>query len=107
VIVACAVVHHDPPEVFLAEDIDTLQWVLALKLVAQTRAEGLGEGTAELLREALLNEQWGDAVLTWIHHTGTPVDVYPSFSLYEADRLPPEIAAVELQFTPLFQEPGQ
>lgn len=31
-IVACAIVHDDPPEVFIAEDIETLNWILALKL---------------------------------------------------------------------------
>ena len=26
--VACAIVHDDPPEVFIAEDIETLNWIL-------------------------------------------------------------------------------
>lgn len=31
--VACAVVRDDPPQVFIAEDQDTLNWVLALRLI--------------------------------------------------------------------------
>ena len=35
-LVACAVVRDDPPRVFVAQDIDTLNWVLACQLVAKT-----------------------------------------------------------------------
>ena len=35
-LVACAVVRDDPPRVFVAQDIDTLNWVLACQLVAIT-----------------------------------------------------------------------
>ena len=34
-VVACAVVRDDPPRVFVAEDLDTLNWVLANQLVAR------------------------------------------------------------------------
>lgn len=103
--VACAVVREDPPRVFLADDVETLQWVLALRLVAQTRPELVGAAAAEQLRDALLNERWGDAVWAWIEHTGTPVDVYPSFDVHEGGGLPTDVAAAELQFAPLFQDP--
>ena len=36
-IVSYAVVRSDPPEIYLADDVDTLQWVLALKVVARTQ----------------------------------------------------------------------
>ena len=35
-IVACAVVRDDPPRVFVAADQDTLNWVIALRLIAPT-----------------------------------------------------------------------
>ena len=39
-VVACAVVRDDPPRVFVAEDLDTLNWVLACQLVAKTPGPG-------------------------------------------------------------------
>ena len=39
-VVACAVVRDDPPRVFVAEDLDTLNWVLANQLVANDARPG-------------------------------------------------------------------
>jgi hypothetical protein len=102
-IVACAVVHGDPPTVFLAEDMATLNWVLALRLVAQVPAEELRPGLREALRESLLAEQWGEAVEMWMSRCQDAVDVYPSYDCYVAAEL--ELAAQELQFSPLFRDP--
>ncbi len=102
-IVSCAIVHGDTPDIFLAEDLDTLHWVLALQLVAQSRAEDFTHETRHSLREALREERWADAVVGWMSATGQAVDVYPTFAVYTADSLPPELAMVELQFTPLFR----
>jgi hypothetical protein len=99
-----AVVRSDPPEIYLADDIDTLQWVLALEVVARTRPADLSPGTADVLRRALLAEEWGQAVFEWINATDTPVDVYPSIEVYEARHV--AMGPAELQFTPLFREPG-
>ena len=99
--VACAVVRDDPPQVFIAEDQDALNWVLALQLIARTPGHELPEGLRDRLRQALLDEQWGDAVELWM--TSRPaVDVYPSYDLYM--RRDVELAAQELQFTPLFAD---
>ena len=103
-ILSYAVVRTDPPEVYLADDVETLQWVLALQVVAQTRPDELPPGTAEALREALLAEEWGQAVFEWINATDVPVDVYPSIEVYEAQSV--AMGPAELQFTPLFQDPG-
>jgi hypothetical protein len=101
---AYAVVRLDPPEVFVADDVDTLQWVLALKVVARTRPSDLPAGTDEVLREALLAEEWGQAVFEWITATGTPVDVYPEIEVYEARHV--AMGPAELQFTALFRDEG-
>ena len=96
--VACAVVRDDPPQVFIAEDQETLNWVLALRLIARIPGHELAEG---LLRQALRDELWGDAVEMWMQNR-PEVDVYPSFELYtERDD---ELAAQELEFTPLFKD---
>ena len=99
--VAVAVVRDDPPEVFVAEDQDTLNWVLALKLIARTPGDEFSAHLRDLLREALQNEQWGEAVELWMT-TRTEVDVYPSYELYTERDV--EMAAQELQFTPLFRD---
>lgn len=99
--VAVAVVRDDPPEVFVAEDQDTLNWVLALKLIARTPGDEFSPHLRDLLREALRNEQWGEAVELWMT-TRTEVDVYPSYELYTERDV--EMAAQELQFTPLFRD---
>lgn len=99
---ACAIVHGDPPEVFAAEDESTLNWVLALRLVASTDSASLPEGVRDHLREALLEERWGDAVVAWMSHARAVVDVYPSMDLFVERDV--ELAAFELQFTPLFRD---
>lgn len=48
------------------------------------------------------DRRWGDAVIRYMSHVGTVVDVYPSMTHYEADDV--TLAALELQFTPLFQD---
>ncbi len=93
-------VREDPPRVFLAEDLDSLNWVLALRLIANTPSRDLAPEVRDELRGALLEERWGDAVVAWIERTGVPVDVYPSMELSQAGDV--ELASLELQFQPLF-----
>lgn len=99
--VAVAVVRDEPPEVFVAQDQATLNWVLALKLIARTPGAEFASDLRDLLRDALRNEQWGEAVELWMT-TRTEVDVYPSFELYTERDV--EMAAQELEFTPLFRD---
>lgn len=99
--VACAVVRDDPPQVFIAEDQEALNWVLALHLIAQTPGHELAVDLRARLRQALRDEQWGTAVETWMRNR-PEVDVYPSFELYSEHDV--EMAAHELEFTPLFQD---
>jgi len=100
-IVSVAIVHEDPPRVFMAEDQETLNWVLALHLIASTPAERFPRHLAESFRSALVEERWADAVLSWIDHHDVAVDVYSSETLYQATDV--EMGAHELQFTPLFR----
>lgn len=100
--VACAVVREDPPQVFVAEDIETLNWVLALKLIARLPGREVPEAVLEPLRAALLDEQWGEAVSLWMRVRPGEVDVYPSHDFHTVDDV--ALAAQELQFSPLFQD---
>ena len=99
-IVASAVVRGIPPEVFIAEDQETLNWVLALRLIARTPGHVLDEGLRDELRLALREERWADAVEMWMD-VEEEVDIYSSFDLYTARDV--ELAAHELEFTPLFR----
>jgi hypothetical protein len=102
--VATAVVHTEPPSVYLADDIDTLHRLLALEVVARTDPALLGPTAAEV-RQTLLDERWGDAVVSWIRATGTGIDVYTNNSVYTPDDLPADLIGAQLQFARLFREP--
>jgi hypothetical protein len=99
--VAFAVVRDDPPQVFIAEDQETLNWVLALQLVATVPGNELPVVLRDQLRQALRDEQWGEAVQLWMQNR-PEVDVYPSHELYIEQDV--EMAAQELEFTPLFRD---
>jgi hypothetical protein len=101
---AYAIVRDDPPEVFVADDLDVLHWVLAVHLVAQTQAASLRPDQVETLREALTEERWGDAVVEWIGITGIPVDVYSGLHLWTSGEITPDTVLHELEFTPLFRD---
>ncbi|HEX4127420.1 MAG TPA: hypothetical protein VHX67_07560 [Acidimicrobiales bacterium] len=101
-IVACAVVRDDPPRVFVAENLETLNWVLANQLVAMTPGRELPPGERAALRQALREERWGDAVFAFIARTGTAVDVYESTGLHVATDA--AVGPLELQLTPLFAD---
>ena len=99
--VACAVVRDDPPQVFIAEDQEALNWVLALHLIAKVSGRDLPDELRDQLRQALRDEQWGDAVELWMRNR-PEVDVYSSVALYSKGDV--ELAAAELEFSPLFQD---
>jgi hypothetical protein len=99
--VACAVVRGVPPHVFIAESQEVLNWVIALHLIAATPGHKLDEGFRRALRDALRDEQWGDAVELWMQNR-LEIDVYPSYELYTEGDV--ELAALELEFTPLFRD---
>lgn len=102
---AYAVVHGDPPEVFAARDIDTLQKVIALELVARSPASTLHSDRAETIRQALLDERWGDALVDWMAAAATVVDVYPDgLRVWAAPDVEPETVGLRLQFRPLFTD---
>ena len=102
---AYAVVHGEPPAVYAAEDVETLQWVIALEVVTRTPPATLPPETVQELRAALLDERWGDAVALWINTSGTVIDVYPDgLRVWTSDLLQADIANVRLQFSPLFTD---
>lgn len=101
---AYAVVHDDPPRVFAAQDLDVLHRVLAMEVVAATPTAALPAGAAPSIREALLDERWGDAVTMWIGCSGLAIDVYDDLVVWTDDELEADFTGVRLQFTPLFED---
>jgi len=97
-------VRDDPPQVYLAADIDTLQRLLALEVVARTDPTRLGQSECDELRSSLLEERWGDAVYAWIKHTDIAVDVYTHIRVYGETDLPADLIGAQLQFAPLFRD---
>lgn len=100
--VACAVLHDSPPQVFVAEDLATLNWILALRLITRTPGAKVPDSVRDKLRAALVNEQWGEAVELWMRVHPGEIDVYPSHDFYEMRDV--DLAAEELQFSPLFRD---
>lgn len=101
--VAIAVIKGDFPEVYVADGIATLNWVIALKVIARLSKADLGEGIRDQLQQALLDERWGDAVELWIDKVdGDGIDVYESYELFTGNDV--ASAAHEMQFLPLFEE---
>lgn len=103
--VAYAVVHNDPPDVYIARDDVALTRLLALEVVARTIPESLRspEGVEEL-RAALLEERWADAVVSWIEITGTAIDAYPDESIWSSEDLSSERVLLEMRLGALFRD---
>lgn len=102
--VAYAIVHFDPPQVLMAESVEVLHRVLAMELVARTAASELSDdGTIEL-RQALLDERWGDAITAWMRLRRVAIDVYSYAHVFTEQNLPEDMVGAQLQFTPLFRD---
>ncbi len=102
--VAYAVARTEPPQVFVATDVEVLQRVLALELVASTPASALASAERTAIRGALLEERWADAVVRWIEVMGVAVDVYNNLHVFTENDVPGEVLGPQLQFAPLFED---
>jgi hypothetical protein len=90
--------------VCIAENEEVLSRVLGLHVVAATPASRLSTRGRDVMKEALLEEQWGTAVSTWIEETGTVIDVYPDEDLWTEERLGADRATFEFRMSPLFED---
>jgi len=103
--VAYAVVHGDPPEVVIAEDDEVLTRVIALELIARTSPSELRDQTRlDVLRAALLEERWDDALGEWIEQTGRVVDAYPDEHVHTGSEFDEEAVALEIRVSKLFRD---
>lgn len=102
--VAVAIVRADPPKVLLATGADVLSRLLAVKVVASSDPSDFSFGDLEGIRQALLQERWGDAVAGWIDATGINVDGYPDEEIWSEDFLNEEVASMEIRLARIFDE---
>ena len=103
---AYAIVRGEDPIVVLAEDARVLSRALALSLVAQLPSRRVST-TARLdeMRQALLEERWADALVTWMEETETAVDVYDEAPrVWTSAELDEEQASMEIRVSPLFSD---
>lgn len=104
--IAFAVVHDEPPQVFIAEDEHVLTRLVALTVVAGTRPERLPSTSAvSELRACLLEERWADAIFAWIEASGIVIDAYPDEVVWTDRALDAERASLEMRMAPLFRDP--
>lgn len=103
--VSVAVLRSDPPLVFLAENDAVIGRLLALRLVARSQERELeSSGLLADIRNALLEERWGDAVAMWMRATSQVVDVYPDDEIVTEERLDHDYASVEIRLSPIFDD---
>jgi len=65
---AYAIRSGDTEQPLLADSQETLNKVMALKWIAEWKPTDK-DGGADIVREALLDERWGDAVIAWMEAT--------------------------------------
>ena len=99
-------VYEDPAQVFVASDEYVLTRLLALKVVARTHPSSLGDADLAVIRQALLEQQWAEAVATWISATDTRIDAYPDEELWTAETVDEEFVPLEIRLSPVFEDPA-
>ena len=103
--VAIAILRSDPSEAYIAENAEVLSRVIALQIVARTPPGDIADASAlEALREALLQERWGEALALWIQHGGDAVDVYDDVEVWTDEALDEDHASLEIRMAPIFGE---
>ena len=102
---AYAIVKTDPPQLFLAENAAVISRLIALKVVAQSDPDRFGPGRIGVIRDALLEERWADAVVTWMSATDTFIDVYEEYvPVWTEDDLDADLAVMEIRMSRIFDE---
>lgn len=100
---AYAIRRSDPEQPpLLADSQETLNKIIALRWVGEWRPPD--DELAEPVRQAILEERWGDAVVGWMEATGEVLDIYPfGLEVHHADDFPDDEFGPRVQTTPLFR----
>ena len=91
-------------EVFVAENIEVLARVLAVKLVARLDPSKTRGGFGDI-QEALLEERWADALLAWMGVTGEEIDIFDDQILWTDERMSLDDAFIDIRMSPIFRQP--
>jgi hypothetical protein len=102
--VAVAVVHEDPPRIFVASDEMSLSRLLAVEVVCEADPDRLDGGDLSVIRSALMEEDWASAVAAWIEATGVRVDVHPDEPVTHHQDLTSDDAAFDIRLSRLFEK---
>lgn len=98
---AYAVRLSDPDQPLLADSEQTLYRVMALQWISKWQP--LPGQDPEPVRQALLDERWEDAVLSWMDQTGETLNIFPhGLEIHEERDYPREEFGLRIQTTPLF-----
>lgn len=100
--VAYALVPGEEEIAYVAEDSEVLTRVIVLELVAQLRPEQLPNGQVERIREALLAEDWQEAILVWMDTTGRRLNIFSDEPIWTSEGLDEERLRLELRLSPIF-----
>jgi hypothetical protein len=104
---AWAVVKHDTPQIFLAENAQVISRLIALKVVAASDPSTFMPHLVDAVREHLLHERWADAVVMWMEASDTLIDVYEEHVPIWTERtLDREVASMAIRTSRLFDEVG-
>jgi hypothetical protein len=99
---AYAVRRSDPSEPLLADSVDTLHKVIALKWIGEWVPSS--DAVAEPIRQAILDERWADAVFGWMEATREVVDVFPfGPDIHQSQDYPDDEFGLRIQVTRLFR----
>lgn len=98
---AYAVRRSDPDQPLLADSLETLNKVIALRWIGEWTPSG-DDGAH--VRRAILEQRWADAVLGWMDATGEELDVFPhGMVIHEARDYPDDEFGPRIQTSPLFR----
>ena len=100
-----AVVHSTPPQVYFAEDVETLSEILARRVIARTRSRFFEPTPLHDIRTALLDRNWERALLLWMTHMETHIDIYPSGEIHTGEMLAKEPYDLAIRNSPIFESP--
>jgi len=72
-------------------------------VVARASAASLGDRDLELIRDAQLEERWGEAVALWVSATDTRLDAFPDEELWTAEAVEEELVSLQVRLSPIFE----
>lgn len=102
--VAYALVPGDEEIAYIANDPEVLTRVLVSELVAKLRPDQLTSSQTQRIREALLAEDWQEAVIAWMDATGRRLNIFDDEPIWAATDLDAERLKLELRMSPIFED---